>query len=306
MALIVQKPGIFTSLQDLGRPNYRGLGVNPGGAMDRTSVRALNTILGNEDGSAVLEMHFPAPEIEFTENSTIAIGGANFAPILHKTPVEMWRCIPVEMGSVLTFREPVKGSRSYLAMAGGLKFDRPPGGPTVPLNAGLQIEVGDRARTSYLGQRTRISTDLIPRYSRFPTVRVVAGPEADQLTAKSDEILFRDNFTISPDSDRMGYRLVGERLHLIAQRQMITSGVTFGTIQLLPNGQLIILMADHQTSGGYPRVAQIISVDLPLLAQLGPGDKVAFHLIGIAEAEKLVVQLERDLRLLRTAVMLAR
>jgi antagonist of KipI len=87
---------------------------------------------------------------------------------------------------------------------------------------------------------------------------------------------------------------------------MITSGVTFGTIQLLPNGQLIILMADHQTSGGYPRVAQIISVDLPLLAQLGPGDKVAFHLIGIAEAEKLVVQLERDLRLLRAAVMLAR
>ena len=145
----------------------------------------------------------------------------------------------------------------------------------------------------------RISNSLIPMYSRFPTLRIIAGAEFERLTKKSRDTLIRKDFSISNNSNRMGFRLAGEPVSLSKPFEMISAATNFGTIQLLPDGQLIVLMADGQTAGGYPRIAHVISRDLPLLAQLGANDKVAFHMVTIEEAENLALEFERELSFFR-------
>jgi antagonist of KipI len=145
----------------------------------------------------------------------------------------------------------------------------------------------------------KISNSLIPFYSRFPTVRIIKGAEFDNLTALSEQNFLSETFRVSKDSNRMGFRLEGKPLYLLEQKEIVSSAVDFGTIQLLPDGQMIVLMADHQTTGGYPRLGNIISIDLPLAAQLGANEKVGFHLISIEEAEKLLLEFEKDLNFLR-------
>jgi antagonist of KipI len=147
-------------------------------------------------------------------------------------------------------------------------------------------------------------TSVRPRYSRFPTVRILQGGEFELLTAKSERTFLSDGFTFTNACDRMGYRLSGTPLHLRREHQMVSSAVTFGTIQLLPDGEMIILMADHQTSGGYPRIGNVISADLPILAQCGPGDGVSFAMTSIEEAERLTLRLESELNFLRVGCRL--
>jgi len=151
-----------------------------------------------------------------------------------------------------------------------------------------------------------LGPSLIPPYSRFPTVRVTAGAEFDLLTAAGEKRFLNSAFKVTGESNRMGYRLSGDPVHLLEAKEMISAAVSFGTIQLLPDGQLIVLMADHQTSGGYPRIANVIQADLPLLAQLGPKDGVSFHLVTVEDAERAMLAFERELNLLRVGVMLNR
>lgn len=311
MSLLIQKPGILTTVQDLGRHGYRRLGINPGGAMDRTAARLANTILGNDEKEAVLEMHFPAGEILFEKDSVAAIGGADFEPTLGGKPVENWRAFPVPKGKSLKFGGKKVGNRAYLSVRGGLRIDRWLDSASTNLTAtvgglnGRRLEVGDRiqfktdkgARAESPGPR--VSDALIPDYRPFPTLRITKGAEFGSLDDKGQELLLDHDFAISNGSNRMGYRLVGERMRLTRLPNFISSAVSFGTIQTLPDGLLIVLMADHQTTGGYPRIAHVISRDLPLLAQLGAGDRVAFHLIEHSEAERLAVEFERELNFLR-------
>ncbi len=303
MAILVRKPGMFTTVQDLGRTGFQRFGVNPGGAMDRTAVRLINTLLGNAEDAAVLEMHFPAAEILFENDVTFALGGADFAAELNGTSVSNWQCIRARSGDTLRFTGVKKGTRAYMACGGGLVREKALGELTKRFEGETRIEIKEThsARTHV---DATIAYSLVPHYSRFPTVRVIDGPESDSLTAKSEAAFFREQFLVTQDSNRMGFRLEGEPLYRMNEGEMVSAGVAFGTIQLLTNGQMIVLMADHQTSGGYPRIAQVISHDLPLLAQLGPGDKVAFHQVEIAEAERIALRFERDLALLRTAVSL--
>lgn len=294
---------MFTSVQDLGRTGYRSFGVNPGGAMDSTAVRLINTLLGNAADSSALEMHFPAAEVLFECDTTFALGGADFAAELNGAGLERWRSIQAQGGDVLRFTSVVTGTRTYLAIAGGIAYEKQLGEATKRLKSKARLGIGVKASSgNYVG--AQIASSMMPHYSRFPTVRVIDGPEFESLTGVSEASLFREQFTVSNDSDRMGFRLEGRPLYRMDEFELVSTGVTFGTIQLLPNGQMIVLMADHQTSGGYPRIAQVIGHDLPLLAQLGPGDKVAFHRIEIAEAERIAIQFERDLALLRAAVSL--
>lgn len=304
MTIHIRKPGIFTTVQNLGRSGYRSLGVNPGGAMDRTAVRLINSLIGNDENAAVLEMHFPSAEIVFESKTHFALGGANFDAELDNEKIDNWRCRKADAGSVLKFRGPVKGNRCYLAIAGVLDFDRPLGSPSVQVKGDERIGITGETRRTFIGENIRVSSSLIPVYSRFPTVRVIDGPEAYLLTDESSEHFFNEQFTVLPASNRMGFRLQGEPLSLSEPFEMVSSAVCFGTVQLLPDGQMIVLMADHQTTGGYPRIANVASVDLPLLAQLGAGDKVAFHKITIEEAEELAMRFERDLALMKLGVRL--
>jgi antagonist of KipI len=248
-------------------------------------------------------MHFPGPEILFERETVFVLGGADFGAELDGTPVSNWRRYNAAVGSTLVFKERVKGYRSYLTVPEGFHCNSEPGVHTQRISVTIQLDLG---RASFRGPSSgvRISHALVPVYSRFPTIRILEGPEFENLTLATQEVLVSEQFTVSNQSNRMGCRFTGTRLDAKDSLEMLSTAVCFGTIQLLPDGSLIALMADHQTTGGYPRVAQVVTVDLPLLGQLGPGDKAAFHLIGLDEAERLAVQFERDLTMLRAAVRL--
>lgn len=314
MSILIEKSGVLSTIQDLGRTGYRRFGVNPNGAMDKSAVRLINILLGNIELEAVLEMHFPAPVLKFKEPAIAALGGADFGATLDDKPIENWRLVFVKKNQVLKFTNKVFGNRIYLAIKSGFKINEWLGSASTNLVAGIggfdgrSLTKGDKLffkrQTTNDGQRInyKISKSLIPHYSSFPTVCVVAGAEFEKLTAPSEQNFFKQNFTVSNNSNRMGFRLMGEPLYLLDKTELISSAVNFGTIQLLPDGQIIILMADAQTSGGYPRIAHVVSKDLPILAQLGANDKVGFQMISLEEAEQLMLEFEKNLNLLRIGV----
>jgi antagonist of KipI len=311
MTLLIKKEGILTTVQDLGRNGFRRFGINPNGAMDKTVARLINILLGNDEAEAVIEMHFPAPEFVFEKETFFALGGANFDAKLNDEPVENWQIHFAESESVLTFSGKTSGNRCYLAVKDGFKIEKWLDSTSTNLTAkiggfnGRKLEKDDRINfnqlqiTNYKLPNIKISNSLIPFYSRFPTVRIIKGAEFESLTALSEQQFLNETFTISKDSNRMGFRLEGKPLYLLEKQELVSSAVDFGTIQLLPDGKMITLMADHQTTGGYPRLGNIISVDLPLIAQLGANDKIGFHLISIKEAENLLLEFEKDLSLLK-------
>lgn len=317
MSILFSKPGILTTVQDSGRTGLRRFGINPNGAMDKTAMRLINILLGNAENEAVLETHFPAPEIVFEENTIFAVGGADFSAHLNDLKIENWRLIFAEKGSVVTFQNKIFGNRAYFAVKGGFSIEKQFASASTNLTAqiggisGGKIEKNDRiffnrkADATAANEKLIISASLIPFYSRFPTVRVVAGAEFEHLTAHGEQTFLHYDFLVSTDSNRMGFRLAGEPIFLLDQKELVSAAVNFGTVQLLPDGQLIILMADHQTSGGYPRIGNIIETDLPLVAQLGANDRIAFHLISQPEAENILYQFETNLRLLKIGVRYA-
>ena len=313
MSIVVQKPGIQTTVQDLGRFRYQKMGINPSGVMDPVAARLVNILLGNRDDEAVLEMHYPASHFHFGADAICAIGGADFAPSIDGIAVDNWRAFSVPKDSILTFGAKRAGSRTYLAVAGGFDIEDWLGSASTNLAAkeggfyGRMLRAGDEIGLGLVSESNlpvspgKISRSLIPSYSSHPVVRVIAGAEFDCINNKGRKTFLKNDFSISADSNRMGFRLVGEQIALSAPLELLSSAVSVGTIQLLPDGQLIVLMADHQTTGGYARIAHVISYDLPLVAQLGTNDKITFQLVDIMEAEDLAIQFEKNLSFLRAA-----
>ena len=314
MSILFKKSSILSTIQDSGRNGFRRFGINPNGAMDVSAARLINILLGNIESEAILEMHFPAPILKFEEPAIIALGGAKFGANLNDEAIENWRPYYIGKNQTLSFPDKISGNRAYLTIKGGFKIERWLNSASTNLTANIGGFEGRNLRKDdrlFFNSRFQISDSkfsygisrtVTPHYSSMPTVRVVAGAEHDILTAFSGQNLLKGNYTISRNSNRMGFRLNGEPLYLLNKIELVSSAVNFGTIQLLPDGQMIILMADHQTSGGYPRIAHVISKDLPILAQLGAGDKLNFELIAIDEAEDLALEFERDLSLLKVGV----
>jgi antagonist of KipI len=314
MSILIQKSGVLSTIQDLGRDGFRRFGINPNGAMDKSAMRLINILLSNTETEAVLEMHFPAPVLKFEESAIIALGGADFGARIDDKLIENWRPVYIEKNQTLSFSKKKFGNRAYLSIKSGFKIERWLGSASANLVAGIGgfqgrvVQKGDRLffNSKHKIQSSKfpykISKILIPRYSSLPTVRVVAGAEFEIVTALSEQNFTKRNFTIGSDSDRMGFRLSGEPLYLLGKKELVSSAVASGTIQLLPDGQMIILMADAQTSGGYPRIAHVVSTDLPILAQLGANDKVSFQMISLEEAERLLLEFEKDLNLLKIGV----
>ena len=312
MSLLIRKPGILTTIQDLGRRGSRRFGINPNGVMDTIAARAINIALGNDEYEAVLEMHFPAAEIEFTDDAFLAIGGADFAPELDGARISNWQTVKGQKDSILKFPEKINGNRAYLAVKGGFDIELWLDSKSTNLAAGVggfsgrALVAGDKiaCTKSRDGSSISIGRSLLPRYSRFPTLRIIPGGEFDLLSAVSERFLLNEMFTLTKDSNRMGFRLEGKPIHLLHNKELVSSTTAFGTIQLLPDGQMVMLMADHQTSGGYPRIGNVISADLPIAAQLGPNDRVAFKFVDIHEAEEIQIKLEHELTLFKVACRL--
>ncbi len=273
------KKGILASFQDLGQNGLRHLGVNPSGAMDKLTARLINILLGNDENTPVLEMYFPAPEILFEEDCTVVISGANFTPMLDNQMITNNKCIFVKAGSILKFKKKTSGNITYLA-------EKP-----VTNNSPLPY-----LRNSFVAQVSNLSDST--------KIRFIKGNKYELLTRKSKQNLENQHFSITQNANRMGFRMKAEPLELATKIELISTAVDFGTMQLLPDGQIIILMADHQTSGGYPRIGNVISTDLPILAQCGANDTIKFEAISIEKAEKLLILQEKELIKLKSSIRL--
>ncbi len=299
MAIRVIRAGLLTTVQDLGRRGHLAEGVPNGGAADRFALRVANLLVGNPEGAAGLEITLNGPELEFGEATWIAVCGARFADL------PAWRPMRVEAGARLGFGRPIQGCRAYLAVCGGIDVEPVLDGRGTFLAAGLggfegrALREGDRVRLRAAQRRPSgnwsIDERILPAYSPEPTVRVIPGAQA----AEFDGTLESLRFGVSSRSDRMGLRLEGPALARLGRQELISAAVAPGTIQVPPDGHPIVLMADAQTLGGYPRIAHAITVDLPLLAQLAPGDRVRFIGSSLAEAHALAHAQEHSLALLR-------
>ena len=307
MSLIVRKPGILTTVQDLGRTGSRRFGINPNGAMDTAAVRAINIALANNENAAVLEMHFPAAEIEFGSDTAFGISGGDFGAEVNGVSIRNWSTANAAKGSVLQFKKKSSGNRAYLAVKGGIRVEPWLNSRSTNLMGhaggyeGRRLSAGDvvDCEESKILTPIAVGPSIGNRCRKDPTLRIVPSGEFDLLTAISEQVLLSERFTLTNDSDRMGFRLKGTSLHLLESRSLVSAATGFGTIQLLPDGQMIVLMADHQTAGGYPRLGNVISADLPVAGQLGPADSVSFKLVTMREAENAVLEFERELRFLR-------
>ncbi len=312
MVIRIEKAGILDTLQDLGRTGSRSSGVNTGGAMDPAAVRILNTLLGNDENAPVLEFHFPAPAIEFLERTTFAIGGARFGPHIDEKPVPNWSVLTADAGSRLRFIGPPHGMRTYISVRGGFAAEFWLGSASTnlfvakggfggrPLRAGDTLELASANKKGGPPGGISAGRSIIPEYTG--SLRVTEGPEHHLLTAEGGNTLLTAVYEASSHSDRMGLRLKGPAVGLLDDRQLVSSPVAQGTVQLLPDGNPLILGADCQTAGGYPRVLTVITADLPKLAQLTPGDRVSFRLVESSESLRSLKRFEKDLSFLRMGI----
>lgn len=298
MEVTVIRGGMLTTVQDLGRRGHRAAGVPLGGAMDTFALRVANLLVGNPEDAAALECTLLGPELVFSADTVIALGGTDFDGLA------AWQPMVVHAGERVKLGATRRGCRGYLAVAGGV--DVPPvlGSRSTYLRGGFGGFQGRALRdgdvvtapdvSRHVTDHWRIDARILPAYSAAPTVRVVRGAQLDDFGVA----LFEAEFKILPQSDRMGIRLGGAKLARIGAVELVSSAVVPGTVQVPPDGQPIILMADAQTIGGYPQAANVISVDLPLVAQLRPGDRVRFAEAPLDEALRLALVREHVLAML--------
>jgi len=292
----VLKPGVFTTVQDLGRPNAVSAGVPTGGAMDRFAHRAANLLAGNEEGAATLECTLSAPHLQAVHSCLVALAGADFDPQVNGRPAPMWTGIFLSEGDELAFAGRRSGGRAYIAIAGGIAGDRWLGSLSTymlvarggmhgrQLLAGDVIAVAGGPLAPAISGR-HLADRLRPDYHDH-ALPSIAGPHVRRLDAGGRKVLFGSPFKISRDADRMGYRLEGPVLDAPGE-ELLSFGLTAGAIQVPRSGQPILLMADHQTAGGYPVVAVVAGAAMPVAAQLLPGDEVSFTEVSVEAALRI-------------------
>ncbi len=320
MSLTVIKPGILDTIQDAGRYGYRGWGINPGGVMDREAFQIANSLLGNRASAAVLEMHYPAPKLRCNDGLVIAITGADFVPQVNGTSVPLFRPIVLAAGDMLSFSRPRNGRLSYMAIKGGIGAVDWMGSRSTHIKLGQggyhgrALRKGDELFSGLcLAEKVpdnKLLDRLLPWYaapdqfSPEEPILVLPGKEWGLLGPAAQDIFLGSSFIVQQYSDRMGFTLEGEALHISDNYSLVSAPVQYGTVQLLPKGQMVVLMADHQTTGGYPRIAQVIAAHRGLLAQRPAGASVRFRMTDIVTAERLWTERQAYLRQLQAGCLI--
>ncbi|KXH81673.1 biotin-dependent carboxyltransferase family protein [Sporosarcina sp. HYO08] len=323
MTVQVLHPGLLTTIQDLGRFGSQQYGVIASGAMDPYSLRIANLLVGNEQGEGALEVTLMGTSLAFQQDRLIAITGGDLRATIDGERAPMWRPIVVREGSVLTFDYAVHGCRAYVAFAGGIDIPKVMGSKSTYMRAGIggfngrALQKGDIFHCGEMGARSQslvcelkdplswsVNYHTLLNVEQTQTIRVLKGTEFDRFEKKSQQALFTESYTLTTNSDRMGSRLEGAALSLREEFELLSEGVTYGTIQVPPNGQPIILMADRQTTGGYPKIGQVMTADLPSLAQLRPGGAIQFKEVSLEEAEKAFIRNERIIQEIKMAIQL--
>lgn len=305
MSILVKKPGVLSTLQDDGRWNYQGLGVSVTGAMDPSALRLANCLLGNPLTTTCLEMTLSGSSLVFEDYACIAISGAFLNPHVDQQAIQNNRAYLIQPGQTLSFKPCASshGARAYLAVHGGFASEPVMGSQSTDIRVGFgglqgrALQKGDRL---YLN-RQFVKSGLSPLLRHLQncrvylssglgiqtrqTIRLLRGTHFQAFTLISQQALVEDAYTITPQSDRMGYRLQGTLLRLEREIQIRSEPTTFGTIQVPTDGQPIALMADRQSMGGYPKIATVIRADLAYLAQHLPGQKIRFGFCTLEEAQ---------------------
>jgi len=295
-AIRIIKPGLLTTIQDLGRFGYQRFGMPVCGAMDSYSLKLANWLVLNELNEACLEISFLGPEIEFLTDTIIGITGAEMGPKINGEYIPMNETKCVKTGDILSFAGLKKGARSYLSVSGGFTIPYVMGSKSTYLRGkiggykGRKLEEGDIINISGNDKKSInriIPPHLLRNLSSKNTVRIIPGPEIKSFEKESVIEFINSSYTISIESDRMGYRLEGAELKHLKGADINSAGLSYGTIQVPGNGKPIIMLSDRQTVGGYTRLANIISVDIPLLGQMKPGDILNFKEISLDDAQDL-------------------
>lgn len=326
----ILRPGALASIQDLGRNGMRRFGVGGAGALDSVALRVGNLLLGNEPGAAAIEFTLGRATVRFHADLRIALTGAECRADLDGEPAWCWHAFDVRAGSTLTLPAPRGGTRTYLCVAGGIDVPLAMGSRSTDLKGGFgghqgrALRRGDRlaalrpglgavplARLGVLAPAWALPSPSSPSPSSSPgsadgralPIRMLPGLEYDQFETEAQQALWQADWTITPNSNRMGFRLEGPAL---ARRpgapELLSHGVVPGVMQVPPGGQPIVLMADAQTTGGYPKIGVVIEADLWRLAQAPLGAAVRFHRVDLAQAQTARVQLQTYLRQVAHAV----
>ena len=310
MSIVVLAPGLLTTVQDGGRHGHADIGVGAAGAMDDVALRLANILVDNVDNAAALEITLRGPRLRCDAACRIAVTGAPLEATCDGAPLPMWRPVGIHAGAELGFGGMRRGARSYIAFAGGIRTPTLLGSRSTDVNAGIgpALVAGNVLPIPALARQdpqAKWSLDPAPWFDMDASqpIRVVAGAHFTRLDAAAQGHLLDSSFRISADSNRVGYRLEGSPLALQQPLELISCGVVPGTVQLPPGGAPIVLMAEGPTTGGYPRIAHVIAVDQPRLAQRRPGDSVRFTQVSPAAAQTLYQERERALARLKASVV---
>ena len=310
MSFTIIEEGLYTTIQDLGR-NYRSYGFSVAGPMDRHAMQLANLLVGNKESEAVIEMSFMGPTIQFEHDALIAITGADMSANIEKRSIKRYRPIFVKKGDTLQFRSAKKGTYSYLAVKGGLASPEILGSQSTILRAEMRHSISHPLRN---GDTVRLKKDEVPDWkdnwyvtptiknyigAHSQVIRYIKGPQYDWL----DHVAFTNQaWKISTQSNRIGYRLQGKPIKRNKMDELLTEATSFGAIQVPPNGLPIVLMADAQPTGGYPKIGQVIEIDLPKLSQLSLSGTVYFQEVSINEALDLLEQQKRWFQSIKYAI----
>jgi antagonist of KipI len=301
-SLVVKSPGLLTTVQDLGRPGFGTIGVSPAGAADPVALRLANLLVGNAPGAAALEMTLLGGTYVFPKGGVLALTGADMNGTLDGLPIERWTAHAAPVGAELILGPTKNYARAYLAVAGGIQVPLFLGSASTHLMSGTG---GFEGRALLAGDvlscgepqkkihKRHVSPSVLLSLKPRKVLRVTDGPQADQFSAEARDLFYRQTFRVTEESDRLGLRLAADRIPTRQSANMITEGVSLGAIQITPSGQAIILGVDQQTTGGYPKIANIIGVDLHRVGQLRPRIDIRFERTSLAVARALWIEQER-------------
>ena len=298
----VQSPGLLTTVQDLGREAFGPLGVSPSGAADAISLRLGNHLVGNAEGAAALEMTLLGGTFLFPHGAIISLTGSDFPATLDGSPLSLWTSFEVKPGQTLRVGSTRSGARCYLCVQGGIIVKPFLGSASThllsglgghqgrPLRKGDALQIGP-ATASF--RKKSITPQALQHLSPRKALRVTPGPQSDWFPESSRQLFYKSAYRVAEDSNRMGLRLEGQHIAQRSSGEMITEGVSIGAVQIAAGGLPIILFVEQQTTGGYAKIANVISADLHSLGQLRPRDEIRFERVDWDAARALLLEQEQ-------------
>jgi biotin-dependent carboxylase-like uncharacterized protein len=306
MGFKVELGGFQTLIQDRGRIGYGQYGVSGCGAMDEYAHRVGNILVGNDENEASLEVLMIGPTIKFDKYTQIAITGADLGANLNGKKIDIWRSYEINPGDILSFKGSKSGVRAYISIAGGIDVPIVMGSKSTYTRGkiggfkGRALKKNDYISTFFEERdftiNKKINDEYIPKYDVNVVLRIVRGPQFGCFSESEINKFLSNEYKVTNEIDRMGCRLEGESIKHIKSADIISDGISYGAIQVPGHGKPIIMLADRQTSGGYTKIGNVISVDLYKLAQAKPNDSIKFELIDIYEAHRLLKEQELKIK----------